>query len=568
VVHVPDDGRARGAVVICQPIGKEQLNTYRGVKQLAEKLCDQGLLVLRFDYAGIGDSAGKQMEPDAVRRWCDSIVEAVHYVRRAGAQEVALVGLRLGALLAASTVARCGDLCSLVLWDPVVSGRSYMREERALYQLSTDPQDALADKQAPLLGAMLHETAFSELAAMSLEQCHAATLQECYVLFAVRHEPREPQRLQRSINYLQADALLLDEDHTAFVTPPSFVLTVPTASIDRLATRVASAFRTGTSDVRTPIRDTVEHVGSDGQTILETLRCHGPHDLFAIHITPAVPRGPVVIFHGTASEHRVGPTRLWVELARDLAARGIASVRFDRRGIGDSGPVADNESTPAYAPTDRADAREIVRALRVPASQLLLVGLCSGAWQAASTAREIGARAAVLISLVEWSTRKSVRIQFDPIEMAETGMGAGGSGLLYRLRVRIKSMQHLLPYPLWRLLGRWHVVKVPEMLLDALWQRGVRTSVVLTPNDYRWFKLQRGDEGLRRMRARGYRDPVTICERGDHALYGHTARDFVRCQVLHAIIAGVSLGGELESVVTPLFAEAEAVESGPKVAFR
>jgi len=230
-------------VVICQPIGKEQLNTYRSVKQLAEKWCDQGLLVLRFDYAGMGDSAGKQMQPDAVQRWCDSIVEAVNYVRRAGAQEVALVGLQVGALLAAAAASRCGELCSLVLWDPVVYGRSYVNEE-----LATNEYNAHEVR----LGALLHATAFDELAAMSLEHCHAATLQETYVLVAVRRDSHERGSLQRVIGHFQADALLLEDDEVALVA---------------LGERIASVFRAETSGIQALAGDTVKYTGG-----AETLR--------------------------------------------------------------------------------------------------------------------------------------------------------------------------------------------------------------------------------------------------------------------------------------------------------
>jgi pimeloyl-ACP methyl ester carboxylesterase len=262
VAHIPDDGCARGAVVICQPIGKEQINTDRSVKQLTEKLCAAGLLVLRFDYAGMGDASGTPMAPDAVRRWCDSIVEAVNYVRACGVAEVALVGLRLGALLAAATAARCGELCSLVLWDPVVSGRTYLREARALYQRNTDEPGASAHNQVPLLETVLHEAAVAELSALTLDQSPAHTLDECYVLCAVRGDARDQQHLQRAIKHLQADALLLDANQTEFVAPPSSVSALPSASIKTLVMRIASVFGSETIAVHRHLGDTVTHTSA------------------------------------------------------------------------------------------------------------------------------------------------------------------------------------------------------------------------------------------------------------------------------------------------------------------
>ena len=45
---------------------------------------------------------------------------------------------------------------------------------------------------------------------------------------------------------------------------------------------------------------------------------------------------PAVLMSNVGLNHRVGPFRLWVEVARALAAQGVASLRFDSSGLGDS----------------------------------------------------------------------------------------------------------------------------------------------------------------------------------------------------------------------------------------
>lgn len=45
---------------------------------------------------------------------------------------------------------------------------------------------------------------------------------------------------------------------------------------------------------------------------------------------------PVVLLSNVGLNHRVGPFRMWVDLARQLAEQGIASLRFDSSGLGDS----------------------------------------------------------------------------------------------------------------------------------------------------------------------------------------------------------------------------------------
>jgi len=58
--------------------------------------------------------------------------------------------------------------------------------------------------------------------------------------------------------------------------------------------------------------------------------------LFAMATQPETPTGlPVVVLLNAGLVHRVGPFRLYVPLARTLAAAGFPVVRFDQPGVGD-----------------------------------------------------------------------------------------------------------------------------------------------------------------------------------------------------------------------------------------
>jgi pimeloyl-ACP methyl ester carboxylesterase len=93
-------------IVLCSAFGYEELCSRRTMHDLAEALARAGLLVLRFDYHGTADSAGSGEDPERVATWIANIGAAVDLIRReTGVGEVALVGLRLGALLAACAVA-------------------------------------------------------------------------------------------------------------------------------------------------------------------------------------------------------------------------------------------------------------------------------------------------------------------------------------------------------------------------------------------------------------------------------------------------------------------------------
>ena len=120
--------RARAAV-LCYPWGQEYLRAHRTMKMLASMLTAKGIHVLRFDYFGTGDSTGDMTEAD-VPGWEHDIETAIEEIRdTTDARQVALVGMRLGATLAARVAARpANGVDALVLWDPVVSGHAYMQE--------------------------------------------------------------------------------------------------------------------------------------------------------------------------------------------------------------------------------------------------------------------------------------------------------------------------------------------------------------------------------------------------------------------------------------------------------
>ncbi|MBM3523064.1 MAG: hypothetical protein FJX57_08915 [Alphaproteobacteria bacterium] len=128
-LHMPVVARPRNAaVVICNPLGAEYERAHRALRQLAGRLSGAGFATLRFDYAGTGDSSGDgdDMSP---RSWESDIHAARDFVReQAGTTTTILVGMRLGALLAARHAVRRGDCAALVLWRPILSGGAMIEE--------------------------------------------------------------------------------------------------------------------------------------------------------------------------------------------------------------------------------------------------------------------------------------------------------------------------------------------------------------------------------------------------------------------------------------------------------
>lgn len=129
IYHPPEGPHSRPrAVLLCYPGPHEYRKTHWMFKQLAVRLADAGLHVLRFDYFGTGDSAGAA-EDGSIDQWTTDVIEAAEELRAlAGVSRLAVVGMRLGAALAARAVVRGLRTHDLVLWDPVVNGAEYLEQ--------------------------------------------------------------------------------------------------------------------------------------------------------------------------------------------------------------------------------------------------------------------------------------------------------------------------------------------------------------------------------------------------------------------------------------------------------
>lgn len=127
-LYDPPPGRSTRGAVLCHPWAREYLLAYPTMRQLARRLAETGWHVLRFDYAGTGDSAGDVTEVSPAH-WVDDIDTALNELKdMAQLSQLALVGMRLGGTLAARAARRRRDVERLVLWDPVADGRAYLGE--------------------------------------------------------------------------------------------------------------------------------------------------------------------------------------------------------------------------------------------------------------------------------------------------------------------------------------------------------------------------------------------------------------------------------------------------------
>lgn len=349
----PAEGRH--AVVLCNPFGYDALCTHRGWRRLAERLASAGMPVLRFDYPGTGDSLGEESDPARVEAWIGSIGDAVRYVRQTtGAAHVSLCGLRLGATLAALAAQRIGGVDGLVLLAPALSGRNYVRELRAHRQswLSTPAginaapiPDGAAYVEA--FGFGIHGDDIARLAAIDLLKDTDAPARRVLLLDS-KDRVRAASLVERyEAHGVAAERELFDEADRFFIE--ALYSEEPVQAFDSAVSWLAAAHANtahapgqGERDERsdTDLQIETPALVLEREQAVEHPFVFGPY--FGIYCEPRSvrPDAPAVLFFNTGASHHIGDGRIFVLFARSLAALGIASLRMDLGGLGDSTPAA------------------------------------------------------------------------------------------------------------------------------------------------------------------------------------------------------------------------------------
>ncbi|HKT97298.1 MAG TPA: alpha/beta hydrolase [Paraburkholderia sp.] len=366
-------------VVLCNPFGYDALCTHRGWRKLAERLAAAGMPVLRFDYPGTGDADGEEDDPGRVEAWLASVGAAVRHLRAwTGVTRVALVGLRLGATLAALAAERlramdAPGVDALVLLAPPVTGRRYIRELRAHRQgwLSTSAGMGavpIADDAAYVeaFGFGLHGDDIAALSAIDLMRDTRSPAPRVLLLDSSgtnlaaslsAHYAQHGVQVEQG-SFEESDRFMLEALYSA---EPVEAFARVSAWLDGNAERAAAATDTAihaTGEAARPAiapharlapnvtADTA--VTIDPQPYLRLARYRATErpvrfgHCFGIHCEPDVPQpdAPAVLLINTGAAHHIGDGRIAVLLARRLARQGVASLRMDVGGLGDAQPSA------------------------------------------------------------------------------------------------------------------------------------------------------------------------------------------------------------------------------------
>ncbi|AIO68249.1 alpha/beta hydrolase [Burkholderia oklahomensis] len=598
------EGRTRRGAVICEALGHEALWTHKVVRALAERLADDGMWVLRFHYPSAGDSAGDDLAPGRLPASVASVRRALAVLRdSAPVDDVTLVGLRAGAAFA--MLALAGDdapaVDAFVALAPVVRGRAYLRELSVVQKrwLDTTPpaireqhheepwlnilghrypadfvadlkqvdlNDAVAATIAPPRAALLVDTDYGDGPALR------AALVARGVSTDVESFPEWPNALQEGarsrvpLAALESIARWIGRGERA-AEPAAAVrddLTAAAPASDEaiaIASRIAetaaaanaanaanasNATRAAHAVTKAPPPITFAFDG-----VAETLVYIGAKRLVGTlcePVTPARAGTPCLLIANTAANPRSADGRIGVRLARTLAQRGIASLRVDIEGIGDSGARApDDQSVVLYSDPAIADVAAAADWLGARCRRpVVAFGVCSGAFAALHAAAHAHATVGVIaVNLPRFIWPRGLTIAEARKQQTNSARGyfasmrdwdkwrrllREGRDLRPVLSALRRHVTARLSEPAGRLaerLGRPPKHDTPRGLIKALTDRDVHTMLVYGEFDPGVDELSRYFGSPRRAFKRSPLVSVEMIRLLDHSVYGTSAAEMV-----------------------------------------
>ncbi len=391
-LHRPGDASAEIGLVIVPPFGYEAVCSRRALRHLGEDAAKAGVLAVRVDPDGTGNSVGSDLDSRRLQAWISSVHEACDLLRSEGATRIVLVGVRLGAMVAALAGAERQDVCGLVAIAAVTSGKAWLRECRMLQMslnLAADPHgsaDADGADMAEVVGFALTGETREALAKIDLSGSGLRPADQ--VLLIERNDMPLNKAWSSRLAALGIDVRTVQLPGYAQMVLDPHHAKVPRAIID-----ATIGFAAGTHPpphalpppAASKLRERVD-MPFGGRCVAEEAVALDP-SMSAIVSWPRTAADHAVILLNAGAIGNAGPNRLYVELARRLADSGHLVMRLDISGIADSPARAGQAENTVYGPHAISDVGMAVEWVRAAgARRVSVAGLCSGAYHALKAA--------------------------------------------------------------------------------------------------------------------------------------------------------------------------------------
>ncbi len=280
-----------------------------------------------------------------------------------------VAGLRFGATLAHRAASLIPEsVNSIVSWEPLVDPAEYLLRLRALHARMLDlwvckMETENNDQREEILGSLYSRELIREIEALGGQEIELDQPQLVFEL--ATQEPLAKSELRRHITVDDEDGWNdLSQLEIAWLRPKTLRTIV--TSIDDMFQRLE---RFGVLAAPTAFPNVtgmpLDGIGNGSGTMNETICKFGPEEgLFGILTTPSHDRkvngAPIAIILNAGVVHRIGPFRLHVVLARQLAEQGFSTLRMDLSGLGDSQPRKGKINPEQRAELDVRDAMDFL----------------------------------------------------------------------------------------------------------------------------------------------------------------------------------------------------------------
>lgn len=479
---------ARGAVVMCQSVGSERHVSYRGMRQLAERLADLGFVVVRFDWSGEGNSAPADASLDKVENSRRDLAQVISTVREWGLATVNIVGLGMGALLAGHLATDMTGITSLIMLDPPASGQRFLRRQRAI--LGTLELPTASDENTYGPGARFRPIDVAALKRLKLSHVNLPEVATATVSRACGREGESP--------YPGGSGNWTSSEFEAFLDRDGMMAIVAHRLLNYVTTWVCEHNPSGSGyEVTIDLHPTTEFE-IDGVRVRESMLSL-PTGMPAMLTEPAsAPAAKATLFVAPATQPMDGPVGLWTEAARAAAAHGSNALRFDRHGVGELGGKApfDAEAFSVSYLDDIAVAAEWLRA-RYQRSPLG-VGLCSSAYLLMLPSVAPLFEKVLAFNLAAFDADPSTIPLGQRHPLFAENAGEIVPGLQTPTKGYRRWLKHHLPHSMWVALGRAGVARAPDRFLQTA-ARATKVDMIFGPFDGRNAVAQRVPEAIARV---------------------------------------------------------------------
>ncbi len=533
-LHAPADRSGAGvAVVICQGLMRDGLLAHCSFRLLGDELAAAGYWALRFDYPATGDSLDGDVARDGHwAAWQQSVERACAWLREvSGARTIVLAGLRTGATLATLAASRRDDVAGLLLFEPVVSGRSYVRQlilEADLQSGKTSARGEDLDiREFGFAAATLDQIAATDLRKVALRSSQKVAL------FA-QPETRQIEECADAWRASGADVSTLGWDGLVPLMRHNVIDENALADFTKAMTWLKQAV----PPASLPPRPLPPEARLAPEGAIEMPFRFGDN-LFGVLCRPASGAADRIMLIGNGGrDPHYGAARQNVDFARFLARHGIACLRFDFAGLGDSIGPPGKENLLTHTFTDRLpDIRAALDALQAQGfKRFSMLGLCSGAYHAYHAAlADPRLGALLLVNLPLFTLPSGDTLDFlrhrgtSPVSVARKLLNpsswktllSGRSDVSTIMRSVVNHVQRQIvgkTQAVGRRLGLIKEQSFPERSMSLLAKRGARALFLFSPGDEEKdaFSREFGPNGEGLAPFAGSR--MVVLERMDHDL--------------------------------------------------